>query len=71
MNWLKKFWGWIVDVPDYEKAPDKTFTVIVIPDDFVESIKTQPRQITINLNQDLLTETSSEGEKDGRIRWIG
>jgi hypothetical protein len=61
----------MVDVIDYEKAPDKTFTVIVIPDDFVESIKTQPRQITINLNQDLLTETSSEGEKDGRIRWIG
>jgi hypothetical protein len=66
MNWLKKFWGWIVDVPDYdyEKAPDKTFTVIVIPDDSIGSIETQPRQIIINLNQDLLTETSSEREKE-------
>jgi hypothetical protein len=65
MNWLKKFWGWIVDVSDYEKTPDKTFTVIVIPDDYIESIETQPRQIIINLNHDLLVKTSSEKEKEG------
>jgi hypothetical protein len=60
MNWVKKFWGWIVDVFDYEKTPNKTFTVIVIPDDSIESIETQPQQIIINLNHDLLVKTSSK-----------
>jgi hypothetical protein len=38
---------------------------LAIPQDYIESIEVQPRQIIINLNHDLLIKTSSEKEKEG------
>jgi hypothetical protein len=60
--WLKRFWHRIVDVPDYDYDFSKAW--LAIPQDYIESIEVQPRQIIINLNHDLLIKTSTKEEKE-------